>query len=102
MNLVDLKRIIKSVIDPLDHRHLDLDIPYFRDKSRYLVTAFDTTDMHISKLNEKSTTENLVVYIWKELTRLWALESWTLDPMPQLYRIKIWETENNMVEYYGD
>ena len=36
MNIVDLKKALEeSVMRPLDHRHLDKDVPYFKDKVRY-------------------------------------------------------------------
>ena len=37
MNIVDLKKALEeSVMRPLDHRHLDKDVPYFKDKVRYI------------------------------------------------------------------
>ena len=31
MNMVDLKRAMRAVLDRLDHRHLDRDVRFFRD-----------------------------------------------------------------------
>ena len=45
MNLTDLKECMEeAIMKPLDHKNLDLDVPYFAD----IV----------------STTENVSVYIW--------------------------------------
>jgi 6-pyruvoyl-tetrahydropterin synthase len=30
INLVELKGAIQSVLNELDHKHLDLDVPYFK------------------------------------------------------------------------
>lgn len=35
MNIVDLKKAMEeSIMKPLDHRNLDKDVPYFKDKVR--------------------------------------------------------------------
>jgi 6-pyruvoyltetrahydropterin/6-carboxytetrahydropterin synthase len=76
MNLEDLKKYIKTaVLDQFDHKHIDKDIPYFRDKV--------------------STTENVAVYIWKSLLE-------TQLPKELLYEVRIHETENNVVIYRGE
>ncbi|CAF1263545.1 unnamed protein product [Adineta ricciae] len=50
MNISDLKVLIQThVLDLVDHKHLDLDMDYFRTK------------------NLVSTTENLAVFIWEQL-----------------------------------
>jgi 6-pyruvoyltetrahydropterin/6-carboxytetrahydropterin synthase len=73
MNLVDVKLCIKEeVMDRLDHRNLDLDVPWFAGRV--------------------STTENVAVFIWEQLAaRLGDL----------LYEVRLHETENNMVIYRG-
>jgi 6-pyruvoyltetrahydropterin/6-carboxytetrahydropterin synthase len=75
--VIDLKIVkdaIKSEIDErFDHRNLNLDCPEFKD------------------LNP--TAENIAVVIW-ELLR-------TKLPMHLALKIKLWETENNCVEYAG-
>merc|ERR1712212_751914 len=66
MNVTDLKeKIHKYVFNVMDHKHLDLDVPMFRDG---LV----------------STTENLVVVVWDLLVG-------QLPPGAKLYRVKIHE-----------
>jgi 6-pyruvoyltetrahydropterin/6-carboxytetrahydropterin synthase len=82
MNIVDLTHIMKDVIAKVDHKNLDLgknntftnllDVPYFFDKV--------------------STTENLAVYLWRELT----------PKLHNMYEIKIQETDKNSVTYRGD
>ncbi|XP_013880468.1 6-pyruvoyl tetrahydrobiopterin synthase [Austrofundulus limnaeus] len=75
MNIADLKTCIESVImDPLDHKNLDKDVPYFADVV--------------------STTENVAVYIWDNMTKLL--------PANLLYEIKIYETDKNIVIYRGE
>jgi 6-pyruvoyltetrahydropterin/6-carboxytetrahydropterin synthase len=71
-----LKRIIQEkVITKIDHKNINLEVDFMKDKI--------------------ATTENLVIAIWNELK----------DPVEkegaQLYCVKIEETENNFVEYYG-
>ncbi|XP_056153369.1 6-pyruvoyl tetrahydrobiopterin synthase isoform X2 [Lampris incognitus] len=75
MNLTDLKKCIHEVIMiPLDHKHLDKDVPYFADVV--------------------STTENLAVYIWDNMVKVL--------PPNLLYEVKIYETDNNIVVYRGE
>ncbi|XP_072523236.1 6-pyruvoyl tetrahydrobiopterin synthase [Salminus brasiliensis] len=75
MNLTDLKQYIEeAVMKPLDHKNLDLDVPFFA--------------------NVVSTTENLAVYIWDNMTKLL--------PPNMLYEIKVHETDNNIVIYRGE
>lgn len=76
MNITDLKDTIeKSVMEPMDHKHLDKDVPYFADKV--------------------STTENVAIFIWKSLIELL--------PNPNLlYEVKIHETDKNIVIYRGE
>lgn len=81
MNIADLKKSIQSeVLDLVDHKHLDLDVDYFRREKVV------------------STTENLAVFIWKQLVRNLSEHY----PLVQLYEIKIHETEKNIVVYRGE
>ncbi|XP_071034767.1 6-pyruvoyl tetrahydrobiopterin synthase isoform X2 [Parasteatoda tepidariorum] len=74
INIEDLKNIMKMyVIEPLDHKNLDLDVPYFE--------------------NVVSTTENLCVFIWKQLSKHL--------PPGMLHCVKIHETDKNVVKFYG-
>ena len=50
MNLTDLKKVIAtSVMDPLDHKNIDLDVPYFAENAIV------------------STTENVAVFIFNNI-----------------------------------
>jgi 6-pyruvoyltetrahydropterin/6-carboxytetrahydropterin synthase len=76
MNLNVLKQIINDkVICILDHRNINLEVSFMQGKI--------------------ATTENLAMAIWKEL------EPTVTATGAQLHCIKIEETENNSIEYYG-
>lgn len=69
-----LKRIVEEcVVRHLDHKNLNLDVPWFRD------------------LNP--TAENIAVVCWRLLAPAVA--------PAQLVRIRLWETERNYVDYDG-
>lgn len=77
--VIDLKvlsKLVKElVIDPLDHRNLNMDVPFM---SGILAS-----------------TENLIIKIWE------ILDTPIKNVGGQLCYIKLEETENNFVEYYG-
>jgi 6-pyruvoyltetrahydropterin/6-carboxytetrahydropterin synthase len=76
MNLEKLKKIIRErIIDKIDHRNINLDVDFMKDKI--------------------PTTENLVIAIWNEMKPSIEKEG------ASLHCIRIEETENNSVEYYG-
>jgi 6-pyruvoyltetrahydropterin/6-carboxytetrahydropterin synthase len=76
MNINVLKKIIlEKIIEKLDHRNINLDVDFMKGKI--------------------ATTENLTVAIWNELKPAVEKEG------AQLHCIKIEETENNFIEYYG-
>lgn len=75
MNLVDLKSIVETeIIHECDHKHLNHDVDWLT--------------------NVIPTAENLVVAFWNRL-KLKITDA-------KLYKIKLYETENNIVEYRGD
>ncbi|KAK2099473.1 hypothetical protein P7K49_020821 [Saguinus oedipus] len=75
MNLTDLKKHMEeAIMQPLDHKNLDMDVPYFADVV--------------------STTENVAVYIWDNLQKVL--------PEGVLYKVKVYETDNNIVVYKGE
>ena len=78
--LVDLKKVStiinKLIIDKLDHKNLNLDVPFLTGKL--------------------CSTENLCIAIWEQLENELNL----LDC--NLHAIKLHETENNFVEYFGE
>ncbi len=76
ININTLKQIIKDkIIDKIDHRNLNLEVNFMQGKI--------------------ATTENLAIAIWDELKP--AIEKGGAI----LHCIKIGETENNSIEYYG-
>lgn len=76
MNIADLKKYIhNAVMEPLDHKNLDLDVPYFK--------------------NRVSTTENVSIFIWQGLKEI-------MENPNLLYKIKLYETDKNIVVYKGE
>jgi len=76
MNITTLKEIIKErIIDKADHKNLNLEVGFMQGRI--------------------ATSENLAVAIWNELKP--AIEKEGVF----LHCIKIGETENNTIEYYG-
>lgn len=74
MDLSILKKIIKKEVeDVLDHKNLNLDIPYFKD----LIPS----------------TENLAIFIWNRLKDAIDIEC--------ALSIVLYETPRNFVEYSG-
>jgi len=74
IDLKVLKVIIQEhVIDVLDHRNINLDVPFMKDKMASI--------------------ENLAVGIWEQIAP--HLENC------ELHCIRLWETRNNYVEYFG-
>lgn len=77
VNLKVVSQIIKErVISKLDHRNLNLDVDF----------------MH----GQIPSTENLAVAIWAQL------EAPMNDIGVELHCVRVQETENNYVEYFGD
>lgn len=76
IDLKDLSTIIRrEVIEPLDHKNLNLDVPFL---SGILAS-----------------TENIVIRIWEQI------EEPIRKAGGELSRIRLEETENNFVEYFG-
>ncbi len=80
--VVDLKKlsllIREKVIDELDHKNINLDVPFMQGKM--------------------ASTENLIVEIWKILEE--ALPS--ITDTGRLHALKLYETPRNFVEYFGE
>ncbi len=77
VDLKDVSTIIKDhVIEKIDHRNINLDVDFMRGKL--------------------ASTENLTLAIWE------VLESKIKDLGAQLHCVKIYESENNFVEYFGE
>lgn len=76
INLNDLKKIIhKKVINKVDHKNLNTEVSFMKGRI--------------------ATTENLAIAIWNELKT--SIEK----AGGLLHCVRIDETENNSVEYYG-
>ncbi len=73
INLTDLDKALKEVIQPLDHQHLNFDVPYFK--------------------NVVPTTENIAKYCFQELKK--HLTS------VKLVRTRLYETEDLWADYEG-
>ncbi|MFA8450810.1 MAG: 6-pyruvoyl tetrahydropterin synthase family protein [Bacteroidales bacterium] len=77
VNIRDLSVLVNElVISKLDHSNINIEVDFMAD------------------LNP--TTENLAVAIWNQL------ENPVKDLGAILHRVKLFETENNFVEYYGE
>lgn len=76
-DLKDLKDIMmREVIDPMDHRHLNFEVPPF--------------DKVIP------TTENLAIEIWGRLAPQFEGTS------ARLHAVRLYETEDTFVDYFGN
>jgi len=75
VDLKDLKEILnREVLDAMDHRHLNLEVPEFKDRI--------------------PTTENLAIAIWGRLER--KLE------VARLHRVRVYEMPDLFVDFYGE
>lgn len=77
MNINVLKKIIREkVIEKIDHKNINLDVDFMNGMI--------------------ASTENIAIAIWRELKPAIEKEG------ALLHCIKIEETENNFIEYYGE
>lgn len=74
INLVDLQATVEVVLEQFDHKHLNLDTSYFTDRI--------------------PTTENLATVLWGLIGE--GLVGARLD------RIRLYETDDLYVEYFGE
>lgn len=75
MDVKDLSVIIKKfATDPLDHKNLNIDVPFLKDLM--------------------CSTENLAIAIWNQITP-------QLPKHVQLHCVKLYETPRIFVEYFG-
>jgi 6-pyruvoyltetrahydropterin/6-carboxytetrahydropterin synthase len=75
VDLKELKEVInRQVVDAYDHRHLNLEVPEFKDVI--------------------PTTENLAIASWKRLEK--QIEG------AKLHRIRVYETPDLFSDYYGE
>lgn len=77
--IIDLKwlgqLLKKKIVDPFDHRNLNLDVPNFEGKM--------------------VSTEIVAIEIWN------IIEKDIIEQGAELYCVKLNETENNSIEYWG-
>ncbi|MCF8217552.1 MAG: 6-carboxytetrahydropterin synthase [Bacteroidales bacterium] len=77
INLKQLSKIIREyVVNKLDHKNINLEVDFMQGKL--------------------ASTENIAIAIWNEL------EKPVNELDAKLHSIKIYETENNFVEYFGE
>ncbi len=77
VNLKTLSKIIKQhVINKVDHKNINLEVDFMQDKL--------------------ASTENLAVGIWNELNQ------YIFELGAELHCVKVMESENNYVEYFGE
>ena len=77
INLKELSSLIKiKIIEKLDHKNLNLDVDFMKGKM--------------------ASTENIAIAIWQQL------EKEVIKLGGNLHCIKLHETENNYVEYFGE
>lgn len=77
VNLKDLSKVIKiKIIDKVDHKNLNIEVDFMKGK---IVS-----------------TENIAISIWE------VLETPIKELGADLHCVKIVETENNFVEYFGE
>ena len=74
INLVGLQSTVEAILEDFDHKHLNLDTPYFTDRI--------------------PTTENLATVLWGLIGE--SLVGARLD------RLRLYETDDLFVEYYGE
>lgn len=76
INLKQLSNIVKEkIIEKIDHKNLNIDVDFMKDK----ITS----------------AENIAIAIWNEI------ETDVNQLNCQMHCIKVVETENNYIEYYG-
>lgn len=77
MDLKVLSQILKEhVVEPLDHKNLNLDVPWMKGKM--------------------ASTEILIIEIWNQLFEPIKAVGCTL------HSIRLYETENNYADYFGE
>ena len=77
INFTDLKAMIRKYVEePLDHKNLNMDVPWLKGR--------------------QTSVENLVIGIWEQLEPIVSQNGCSLE------RVRVFETENNYADYYGE
>ncbi len=74
INLVEIDKVLKEVTEPLDHHHLNMDVPFFKEKV--------------------PTPENIALYCYEEIKS-------RLPKKVDLIKVRLYEGENLWADYYG-
>ncbi len=74
INLRSFDKLATPIIEELDYKWIDKDIPFFRENV--------------------STVENIGKYFWKKFSEI--------VPEGVLFRIKVWENPRSCFEYFGE
>ena len=74
-DLKGISAIIREITEKVDHKNINLEVDFMRDRI--------------------ASTENIAIAIWEQLKPL--LENLGVE----LYKVRLEETENNFVEYFG-
>jgi 6-pyruvoyltetrahydropterin/6-carboxytetrahydropterin synthase len=82
INLVDLKAAVDGVLVQFDHKHLNLDTPYFQDAI--------------------PTTENLAAVLWRLIDESFQGLRANGKGHARLARMRLHEADDLFVEYYGE
>lgn len=77
INLMELRDIMAMVIEPMDHRRLDLDLEFF-----------ETTGM-------VATAENIAIYMWNKISKL-------LPHTTTMVNLRLHETDKHFIDYKGE
>ena len=75
VHLDDLDVVADSIIEPLDHKRLDIEIEYFT--------------------KVRASGENIAKYLWNEFVN-------KIPKPARLYHIRLWETSENFFDYRGE
>ena len=76
MDMKTLSDLIKEFVEePLDHKNLNLDVPWMKGK--------------------RASTENLIIEIWNQLEK--PIQEYNCS----LHKLRLYETENNYADYFG-
>lgn len=76
VNLKDLSRVIRErIIEKIDHKNMNLEVPFMQGRM--------------------ASAEGIAMAVWDELEKPIRIMG------AQLYKIRVEETENNSVEYFG-
>jgi 6-pyruvoyltetrahydropterin/6-carboxytetrahydropterin synthase len=77
-----LDALLRDVVAPLDHQHLNHAVPEFRDGGRI------------------PTSENILLYLWPRIAS--GVASGMTSPEARLHRLRLYEDATLYVDYFGD